>query len=419
MNHLLPTSLVASRPARVAMARQRFFEEGVAPAGAVSDAVFESWARCLRALGSPQVQAEFEPVTASRAHLALQKNRQLLRAWSEEMPRLEAVLGTTSCAAMLTDATGVLIGATCVGRSHEALMPIATRTGVNLSEDAVGTTAPGVAARTGRAVSVQGGEHFFDNVRDMHCAAAPIRDLHGRLAGVLDISSERIPFAFDAAAVVGLYAGAIENRLLVAQATDHLVVRFQVAPDLLDSAMTGLIGIDARGRVVWENAVAQRLLGDATAQGVAVDHELERRLGARWSQLASLPATGSAPLTLPNGLRVWARADMQARDGVRHLVPNAAPSVAEPEPPCAEVAPLESSASPAEVLEEEPSAAQAPADMPTAAPRMRDFDLDLIERVLQSCAGNVTEAARQLGVSRGLIYRRRKAAEQNTGSPQP
>ncbi len=82
------------------MARQRFFEEGVAPAGAVIDAVFESWARCLRALGNPQEQAEFVPVTASRAHQALQENRQLLRAWSEEVPRLSAVLGTTSCAAM-------------------------------------------------------------------------------------------------------------------------------------------------------------------------------------------------------------------------------------------------------------------------------------------------------------------------------
>jgi len=51
-------------------------------------------------------------------------------------------------------------------------MPIATRTGVNLSEDAVGTTAPGVAARTGKAVSVQGGEHFFDNVQEARAPPA-------------------------------------------------------------------------------------------------------------------------------------------------------------------------------------------------------------------------------------------------------
>ena len=399
------------------MARQRFFEEGVAPTGTVSTAVFESWARCLRALGSPQEQAEFQPVTASRTHLALQRNRQLLQAWREEAPRLDSVLGTTSCAAMLTDATGVLIGATCVGRAHEALMPIATRTGVDLSEDAVGTTAPGVAARTGKAVSVQGGEHFFDNLQDMHCAAAPIRDVRGRLAGVLDISSERIPFAFDAAAVVGLYAGAIENRLLVAQACDHLVVRFQVAPDLLDSAMTGLVGIDARGRVVWENAVAQRLLGDVAAADTAADRELEERLGTRWPQLASLPVQGAAPLTLPNGLLVWARADMRARDGRRGLVSGSAPFAIETEPHAAAPSPAPQDPMPLPMHEanEESMAAPSPAVQPNAAPCMRDFDLELIERVLQACAGNVAETARQLGVSRGLIYRRRQVSKRRAG----
>jgi transcriptional regulator of acetoin/glycerol metabolism len=400
MNHVLPTSLLDSRPARVAMARQRFFEEGIAPAGAVGEAVFESWARCLRTLGSPQHPAEFQPVTASRTQLVLQKNRQLLQAWREELPGLEAVLGTTTCSAMLTDAKGVIIAAACVGRPHEALMPVATRLGVNLSEDAVGTTAPGVAARTGKAVCVLGAEHFFDNVQQMHCAAAPIRDVHGGLAGVLDISSEQIPFAYDAAAVVGLYAGAIENRLLVAQASEHLVVRFQLAPDLLDSAMTGLVGIDDRGRVVWENAVAKRLLGAWRAQGVSANCEPEQRLGTRWSTLASLPATGAAPLVLPSGLRVWARADMRAPDGRRRLMVGAVPLRActaslDTEPFSGSVP---STASPAE----------SGLHMPAA--RMRDFDLALIERALSACGGNVTEAARRLGVSRGLIYRRRRAA---------
>lgn len=157
MHHLSTLSLLQSRPDRIALARERFFEEGQAPTGVVSEAVFESWARCLRLHGNPNERATFQPVTASRTQLALMKNRPLRQAWLDEVPRLEAMLSASNCTAMLTDATGVLIGATCVGRSHEELMPVATRLGVNLSEDAVGTTAPGVVARTGKAVSVQGG----------------------------------------------------------------------------------------------------------------------------------------------------------------------------------------------------------------------------------------------------------------------
>ena len=418
MNHLPNPSVLQSRHARTELARQRFFEERLAPTGVVGEAVFASWARCLRLHGNPSEQATFQPVSASRTQLALLKNRPLCQAWMDELPRLASMLRTTSCAAMLTDATGVLIGSSCVGRSHEQLMPVATRLGVNLSEDAVGTTAPGVAARTGKAVCVLGGEHFFNSVKDMYCAAAPIRDIHGRLAGVLDLSSECIPFEFDAAAVVGLYAGAIENRLLVAQSTEHLIIRFQVDPALLDSAMVGLVGVDVAGQQAWENGIAQSLLGGAAGQGLYADRATEHRLGLAWAQLAALPAEGAAPLTLPNGLRVWARAEMRARDGHRGLVSAArkpdAPCPADPARarPGVRHTPAVSPAVDGVAAAHPPAEAPSTHPMPVAVLRLRDSGLALIQSTLQACGGNVSDAAAQLGVSRNLIYRRLRAAGQ-------
>jgi len=414
MNHLPNASLLESRSARIQWARQRFFEEGSAPTHAVGQVVFESWSRCLRRLGSPSKRACFQPVTASRTQLAMLKNRELRQAWTDELPRLESILSSTSCAAMLTDASGVLIGASCVGRSHERLMPVATRLGVDLSEDAVGTTAPGLAVRTGKAVCVTGGEHFFDSVKDMHCAAVPIKDIHGQLAGVFDLSSEGIPFGFDAAAVVGLYAGAIENRLLVAQSVDHLVIRFQVVPELLDSAMVGLLGVQADGRHAWANGVAQRLLGEARAQAPMEAPSDAHGDGLDWARLAALPARGAAPLTLPNGLRVWARAEMRAPDGRRGLFAGSPlTGVPAQQGPTTEAAPL---------LEPGPEPAPPPAgsgqdggNAPATTGRsttlrLRESDLDLIRKTLHACGGNVSDAAARLGVSRGLIYRRLRAA---------
>lgn len=412
MNHLSIPSFPQSRAVRVELARQRFFEEGLAPTGMVGEAVFESWSRCLRLHGSPRDRAAFEPVTHSRTQLALLKNRQLVQAWTDELPRLESILSSTSCAAMLTDAKGVLIGSSCVGRSHEELMPIATRLGVNLSEDAVGTTAPGVAARTGKAVSVQGGEHFFECVKQMHCAAAPIRDIRGQLAGVLDISSESIPFGFDAAAVAGLYAGAIENRLLVAQSTEHLVIRFQVAPELLDSGMVALVGIDIDGQLAWENGVARSLLGASGASGLPLDRDPERTLGRPWPKLATLPTSSAAPLVLPNGLTVWARAEMRASDGLRRLVAAARSSIDVNPLPVPTGPQLEAS----QPLPDPPptQVAQPTEDWPALTPRLRDSDLELIQKTLLACGGNVSDAAQRLGVSRGLIYRRLRTAGRPT-----
>lgn len=412
MNHLPSSSLLHSRSARIELARRRFFEDGQAPTGVVSEAVFESWSRCLRLHGSPHDVAMFEPVTASRTQLALLKNRDLHQAWMNEAPRLEAVLGTTSCAAMLTDASGVLIGSSCVGRPHEALMPVATRLGVNLSEDAVGTTAPGVAARTGKPVSVIAGEHFFDSVSEMHCAAVPIRDIHGQVAGVLDLSSECHAFAFDAAAVAGVFAAAIENRLLVAQSTQHLVIRLQVAPELLDTAMVGLIGLDADARIAWANGAAHKLLGGLLPAPHARGRALDDSIGLAWPELASLPAVGAAPLGLPSGLQVWARAEMHSPDGRRGWV-----SLVRPRGHGAglalQAAAHDSALAPSGATDMASAAAtpQVAEELPDVCgkrmtQRLRDSDRELIQQTLQACDGNVSHAAKRLGVSRGLIYRR-------------
>jgi sigma-54 dependent transcriptional regulator, acetoin dehydrogenase operon transcriptional activator AcoR len=76
---------------RIALARQRYFEEGELPSGIVSEAVFQSWARCLRLKQDPRAQLEFQPVTTSRAQLALQKNRLLRDAWLADAGELDAV----------------------------------------------------------------------------------------------------------------------------------------------------------------------------------------------------------------------------------------------------------------------------------------------------------------------------------------
>lgn len=372
----------ASPEQRVALARQRFFEDGLRPSGMVSEAVLQSWSRCLRSHPDPGKPAVFEPVTPSRVHGALRANRELLEAAADEMERLRVTLAGTSGTAMLADAQGVIIGSTFTqARSHERLMPITTRIGVNLAEEAVGTTAPGITVRTGQPSVVLGGEHYFGNVQVMHCAAAPIRDVRGRLAGVLDLSSEGVPFGFDAASVVAHYAAEIENRLLAAQSTEHLVVRMQIAPALLDTPMAALLGITGDGRIDWLNGAAARLLGLGATAGGGLGLPVEDHLGLPLVALLGMTTTAAArPLLLPNGLTLWLRLEWHARDGHRGL--HAA------QPPAA------------------------PAAAPTPSPvSLRETERQTVVRVLVECDGNVSRAARTLGVSRGLIYRHLKAAE--------
>jgi sigma-54 dependent transcriptional regulator, acetoin dehydrogenase operon transcriptional activator AcoR len=368
----------ASPEQRAALARERFFEQGERPTGLVSDAVLQSWSRCRSARRNPRWGLAFDPVSRSRLHATLEQNHALLLAAGDEISRLESALAGTASRVLLTDRNGVIVHATGAEAGDDLASPgVLTRVarrGVSLAEDVVGTNAPAVVLKTGEAVTVMGSEHYFDCVHTLRCAAAPIHDGQGRLAGVLDLTVEARPFAFDAAALVGVYATVIENRLLQAQAHEHLVLAFQVCPTMLGTPLQALVGIDSQGLVAWRNGVAHKLLGLSGGETPTAEQALGLPLAALLSRCGG---DAALPLRLPNGLLVWAQARLRSHDGTRGVASRAAPR-------------------------SDHAAA--------AAPTLDALARDAIERTVAECSGNLSAAARRLGVSRGLLYRRRRSA---------
>jgi sigma-54 dependent transcriptional regulator, acetoin dehydrogenase operon transcriptional activator AcoR len=427
---------------RTALARERFFESGERPSGLVSEAVIQSWTRCLAARQSPRHSVAFEPVTRARLQATLERNQALHQAARNDITRLETALAGTGARVLLTDAQGVIVHATAQpARNEEKVLNLVARVGVNLSEGQTGTNAPAVVVKTGQPVTVQGAEHYFSCVQSLHCAASPIRDGQGRLAGVLDLTIEARPFAFDAAALVGVYATMIENRLLQATAGDGLVLQFQVCSSMLGSPLEALVGINSHGQLAWLNGTAQKLLGLGVAQQLSQDGTgvgrttqgmsqhldgVEHLFGLSLSQLLALSGAGNdVPLHLPNGLTVWLRAKManRAPASVSASRWTAAPAAALPARPAmqttvqapAPVKPAPHSAWPVSpqidstVVLTKPALPITPSRTPSGG-TLDQVTGDIIERTLADCRGNISRAARRLGVSRGLLYRRLNAA---------
>jgi sigma-54 dependent transcriptional regulator, acetoin dehydrogenase operon transcriptional activator AcoR len=372
-----PNPFFATPEQMIGLARERFFAEGERPSGLVSEHVIQSWIRCVGAQRNPKKHLGFDLVTKSRIVNVLGRNRQLLQAASADLDQLDATLAGTSCKAILTSHEGVIVRSTPTTKGDGVLMPIVARVGVNLDEETIGTNAPSVAARTGEACLVRGAEHFFDRISSMHCVAAPVRHANGSLAGVLDISCEGGDFGFDPLVVVRMYATVIENRLFEVQSSRLLVLRFQYGRSMIGTPLEGLAAVDGAGQLVWLNAIGTSLLCSTVRQ--SADRSTEAMLGLSFNVLMDM-SRRSEPQTLrlPNGLTLWMLVQPQAAmRGAEELAP----------PPTTETTPTHETTAPGPHTLQEASRA-------------------VIESTLASCKGNVARAARILGVSRGLLYRR-------------
>ena len=388
---------------RVMLARQRFFEEGTRPSGLVSESVIQSWTRCVGSRRHPGEAIVFDPVGRSRVSAVLARNHALLEVADEELRRLDSILAGTAVKAMLTDRHGVVVRTTPVARHETGLLSTTCRVGVDLGELHIGTAAPGVAAQTRRPCTVLGPEHFFAEIQAMHCAAAPIVDARGQLAGVLDITVEGQPFGFDAHSLVSMTATSIENRLLARQARELVLVRFHAHPNFLGTPMEGLAALDLTGRVAWVNHAAAGQLGLSIED--ARHREAEAVLGLPlrdWLDrgLDSQPR----PFKTPAGLCLWAQCrGPQAGVASSTTLPAPAPGQETPSAP-----PGSASAMP-------PLDSSAEASPPSWASASRS----LIEQTLAQCEGNISRAAKRLGVSRGLLYRHLRAQRERAEQPAP
>jgi transcriptional regulator of acetoin/glycerol metabolism len=229
----------------------------------------------------------------------------------------------------------------------------------------------------------------------MYCTAAPIRNIQGDLAGILDISSEGSAFHFDPSAVVGLYAASIENRLMIAQSHDHLIVKFQFLSAILDTPMVGIIGFDLTGELVWVNSVASNLLGVHVSQMERVSRCVEDIFACNFSQLASLSGRGLTSQRLSNGLHIFLKCELSAREfateslGLHFKVSDKSRDNLDA---------LHIPAEPIELVSINKN------DLLTDS--LKQADVQIIQKYLVEFNGNVSQVAKRLKVSRGLIYRR-------------
>ncbi|HCF6145110.1 sigma-54-dependent Fis family transcriptional regulator [Pseudomonas aeruginosa] len=239
-----------SDPAATPTPRKRFVD---------SQVVARSWQRSQNYGLSQRDNVLFDaPVVATGKQIA-ESNRLLLDCATPEMRQLHASLAPQDWVLACLDMEGVVLSSLS-GRSPgtQGLNRV-FRVGAQLTEQNVGTTAPGCAMAERDSVFFIGEEHYLEAARQFSCLAAPIFGLDGGIVGVLDASSQHgTPSVYTLESLV-FAARAIENRMF-AQLGDVLLVHLHHRLDILGTPLEGLLAFDPAGKLRYANRIAGQLL---------------------------------------------------------------------------------------------------------------------------------------------------------------
>ena len=304
--------------AALSAAREKFFSGEVLPDGLVPAPILRSWQRCAEQGLDVGSAIRAEPMTPAELR-ALQEQNETLRLLSRsELVSLRAEAKLTDSVVILTDAKGLVLDTAGSPEFAGQAAQVALRPGVAWSENSTGTNAIGTALAERRAIEVHGGEHFFEPHGILHCAASPIVDPYGKLAGVLDMSGHASAEHTHAMGLVRLAVEQIEHRFFNRTFDEMTVVRFHRAADLLGTAREGILVFDGE-RLVAGNRRALHLVGldrralrKATREEIFADAalalsegELRSRNGERYFARVSQPRVATIPAVagLPRQVR--------------------------------------------------------------------------------------------------------------------
>lgn len=353
---------------RLNAARARFAEGEGLPDALLPVPVARSWERSRQAGVRPWQRPDYEALKPRGNPREHPDDRRLAQCTGEEIERLWAAFGGRDWTVFCVNPNGMIVQL----RQHpdadpQLLRPI--QAGRRIQEIDIGTTAPSCTLAEDAPALVRGNQHYLSEFEPVFCLSVPLHGLDGELMGALDITGigERDPELllghFQHAAL------AAENRLYAGLRDCHLL-RLQYDARWLQSPLQGLLAVRPDGSLQAANRLARRLLGLPRA-GALPALTLDALFGAASATQRRRLLQPGAPRRLrrPDGTALlveWLRGPQPARGFRRAAVPGPA----------------------------------------VAGPALREHTLQAVAEALRTHGGNVSAAARQLGISRTTLYKK-------------
>ena len=359
---------IDARLNHIAVARRSVLEDrGSLQSSHIDSWIERSWKRCLSKGYEPQTEVQFAQISSQDLRRVEVENHELIRAAKPLMDKLGRAIANTNYFAILTNAQGIVIDANGPIDQTDKRARLISRIGVDLSENAVGTTAIGAALTELQPVWMHRGEHFFNDNTAFSCAGSPLFGSNGQCIGMLDLTGIMVPERPELKHLTSLTARTIENALLLQQ-PHNLLLRINWPGQPLGEDTDGLIALNSEGNILGANQTA-RFMVPQLAQLIRVSMHASDLFAMPFSMLFDSSRRAHAAIEVPlwSGLRLIALA----------LRP-----------------------------ENQRSNMHIRADSAHASHALRDVEAEMIKQAVDQARGNIAQAARDLGISRATLYRK-------------
>jgi transcriptional regulator of acetoin/glycerol metabolism len=381
------------------------------------------------ALGLSRIgRPDHAPLGRSDLGVVRDRNQRLHAHAAPVMEMLFEQIAGTQSMVVLCDATGTIIHSVGDDDFLARASKVALQPGVNWSEPAKGTNAIGTALVDELPTLVHADEHYMHANHFLTCSAAPIVDPRGNVLGVLDVTGDHRSYHQHTMALVKMSARMIENHWLSDDFRHAMRLHFHARLDYLGTLMEGILAVAPEGRIVGANRSALDQLGLSAA--ALRRQDLSALFG---TTVGALVDRFRSPLATPMAVQTEAgrRLHLHARFNwpVWRQVTEAVvsrPETVEMTPPSPAPAPealpgatrldalltqidhLDVNAR-ARLLKRLQDGPQ-PAVAAPAGGSLEALETAAIRSAVAEAGGNISAAARRLGVSRNTVYRKLRAS---------
>ena len=313
----------------------------------------------------------------------LDRHGDLIAAAEPVMDMLHMQLEHTGAIVVLCAPDGLILRSmgdpTFVPRAER----VALEPGVSWSEEYKGTNGIGTAIVERQPVVVYAAQHYVERNHFLSCSGTPVFTPGGDLAAVLDITGDYRSHHSHTLALARMASRNIERQLFLRHHREDLVLQIHRNPSYLGSLFDGRVVFSEDGSFVTAELNARETLGIAAHERLLGGFEqlFDASFSGALQRLRSHEAVTQLRLR-GTGETVYvqlARALPSARSAAASH-----PSRSEPETSAANPAPSPSAES------------------------LAAIELKAIREAVASQHGNLSAAAKQLGIGRATLYRKLK-----------